>query len=97
MRNLPMEPPAPVGLMDPPHDPNTPKFGPIVEEHEVPAGEQLGAHGLEVKYPDGRTEHPTAEQTRLEDILPEIYALALRVGGLKQLADIIQNTMRNAQ
>jgi hypothetical protein len=91
-----MEPLAPIGLMDPARDPYFSEFGPLVEEHEVPAGEYLGAHGIEVTHADGRVEHPTAEQTRLEDVMPEIRALALRVGGLRQLDEIVRNMMRDA-
>jgi hypothetical protein len=39
----------------------------------------------------GHAEPPTREQTRLEDVMADIHALARRVGGLHQLAEIIRN------
>jgi hypothetical protein len=60
-------------------------------EREVPGHGHLTERGVPETYPDGHVERPTRDQTRLEDVMAEVHALAQRVGGLRQLAEIIQN------
>jgi len=50
--------------------------------------------------PEGATPEPSegqGEQSKLQDILPEIKDLALRVGGLKKLSEIVSNLAQAEQ
>jgi hypothetical protein len=70
----------------------TPTHPPTMHQFNSPQAKT----GLVVSDPD-HVGVPTGPADRLQEVLPEINKLALRVGGLKQLADIINSLARNGQ